>query len=689
MSGIGIGIIGCGLIADTHVDALKCILPNANIYVSDNMPGKADLLCKEYGLTGSYLDYREMFKNEDLVAVHILTPPHLHVTQALEAMQAGFHVIVEKPVAFSMKEVNGLYQEAQRLQKIVSVGHSLLCQPSVIKVLEYLRKSENEEVLFVNSFYGIESEGIFSSMNKNYGHWKSSIPGGPIIDTLVHPVSFLVEFTGDPLHVNSKTIFRENKASEIHICWEGNGVIANVLISNSAKPFRRMTEVVTNRRTYVVDHSTDIIIVSNIGPGPRSVQKVYRNLSYSYQLMKGTLHTVGNVIRGRMKQNPGTRGIIQNFYECLHEGKSREVSVSEKNVVRTTAIIEKVIPEIGNVNGEKKNEHKPEGTFSQKVSGGIVLVTGASGFLGRSLCEKLSEIGIPVRAQVRRGQNADRIFARNINKIYSDFKYDDVDYDSLTKDANVIVHSAHASGAKTLEQNRRINVDAAIKLYDAGARNGCELYIYISSVAVYGLKNTRKPVFEEDSLRNNGRHYEFYIRSKIEGENQLRSRAGVGNPRLIILRPGILYSPEGERLTKKSIPLRDGTRLFVLFGNGKNSLPYTRGDILSDAICDIIINKKVKEGMYNLTGAQLDTCEEFIRKRLYLKGITCKFVKIPATPLLAVSTILEVLYRLTGRQCPPKLSKYMIDSAIRNKVYDNSKAIECFEWDPMKAIAIE
>jgi len=31
----------------------------------------------------------------------------------------------------------------------------------------------------------------------------------------------------------------------------------------------------------------------------------------------------------------------------------------------------------------------------------------------------------------------------------------------------------------------------------------------------------------------------------------------------------------------------------------------------------------------------------------------------------------------------------MIDSAIRNKVYDNSKAIECFEWDPMKAIAIE
>jgi predicted dehydrogenase/nucleoside-diphosphate-sugar epimerase len=689
MSGIGIGIIGCGLIADTHVDALKCLIPNANIYVSDIIPGKADLLRKEYSLAGSYLDYREMFRNEDLVAVHVLTPPQYHVEQALEAMKAGFHVIVEKPIAFSVKEVTGLYQEAQRLQKVVSVGHSLLCQPSVIKVLDYLRKNGNEEVLFVNSFYGIESDSILPIKNKNNGHWKNSIPGGPIIDSLVHPVSLLVEFTGDPLNVNSQTIFRENNASEVHICWKGNGVIANVLISNSAKPFRRMTEVVTNRRTFVVDHSADIIIVSNIGPGPRSVQKVYRNLSYSYQFVKGTLNTVGNVIMRRMKQNPGTRGIIQNFYECLREGKSRGVSVSEQNVVNTTALIEKVIQETGNADGKIINENKAIGTLSKKLSGGLVLVTGASGFLGRSLCEKLSDCGITVRAQVRRGQNADRICSRNIKKIYADFKYDDVDYDSLTKDANVIVHAAHASGAKTFEQHRRINVDTALKLYDAGARNRCDLFIYISSVAVYGLKNTKKPVLEEDSLENSGRYYEFYIRSKIAGENQLRSRAGVGNPNLVILRPGILYSPEGERLTKKSIPLRDGTRMFVVIGNGKNSLPYTRGDILSNAICDIIINKPAKGGTFNLTGAQLDTSEAFIRKRLHSKGITCKFVKIPATPLLAMSTILEALYRITGRQCAPNLSKYVIGSAIRSKVYDNSRAIECIGWDPIKAIAIE
>lgn len=684
MSRMNIGIIGCGLIADTHVYGLKDAVPDADIYVSDTMPGKAQLMCKQHGLAGSYTDYHEMLNRKDLLAIHVLTPPRLHVDQAIDAIRAGCHVIIEKPAAFSVQEIRNVFQEARTHDKVVTVGHSLLCQPSVLKLFDCLR-NEDDDVLFVKSFYGIESDNILSRESKVNSHWKFTIPGGPVMDSLVHPVSLLVEFTGDPKDINTRATMKQGRVDQADVSWEGNGVLASVSVSFSAKPFRRITEVVTNKRTLVVDHSMETLIVCNVGPGPRSVQKVYRNLSYSCQLAKGTLVTSTNVLRGRMKQNPGTRGIIKNFYEHLDSPGDKKCSVSEDNVIRTTEIIERLSGAAGSV-VKGRNDPADQPVLSQRATGPLVLVTGASGFLGRSLCEKLPEIGCGVKAQVRRGQNADRISSPQVQKIYMDFRYDDADYDSLTKSVDVIVHAAHASGAKTLEQYRAVNVKGAIDLYEAGKRNGCELFIYISSVAVYGLRNRRRTASEADDIGSNARHWDFYARSKIEGEDGLLEKAGSGGPKLLILRPGILYSADGQRLTKRTIPLRDGKRLMVVIGNGRNFLPYTRVDAISDVICRIIKEKLGGETIYNLTGAQTEACAEFVRRRLGAKGIKCIAFRIPALPLRAVALLLEGVSRIAGKKSEPKLSRYVIDSSTRNMSYDNSKAIKDLAWDPQVAV---
>ena len=681
-----IGIIGCGIIADTHVEAIKEAMPGADICVCDPLPGKAELLRKKYGLKSSYNAIGKMLSVENPFSVHVLSPPQFHVEHTSQCLESGCHVLVEKPLAFNSSDVDMLYDTARKNNKALCVDHSLFYQPSIQKMFEKMQSDAENDVLYVNCFYGLDVEGATPALAPE-GHWKLGLPGGAIIDSIIHPVTLAVEMTEGPRDMKINFSGPRVNPQEVCISWQGQKAMASIIVSSQAKPFRRVTEVTTRKQTFVIDHSTESLVSLTAGFGPKSLRKLLRNFGYGTQLILGTIGTVINVLRGKLKENPGARGLIKSYYKQLMEGSSPPIS--EENVRNSTYALEKIVevltpPKPEESAGEKISEED----VGQSVQKKTTLVTGASGFLGNNICKVLCEKKHRVIAQVRRGPNSDKLQFLSLEKIFEDFNYEPVNYERLLKEANEVIHCAHGAGAKTWEQVKRANVDATIALYEAAAKAGCKKFIFISSVAVYGVHQKKRFTVNEETPASLGNsRWDFYIRSKTMAEKELLDRASKGGPKLLIIRPGILYSADGIRLARRSLPLKN-SRLLITFGNGKNHSPYTRVDILAEAICETLDRDSFPEGIYNMAGNPEEDSRDFIYNRMKKLGVTCRFLTLPALPFRLMASVLEFIHTVTLRKSPPKITRYIIDSSTRDIHYDCSKAEKELGWNSQKAIEI-
>jgi predicted dehydrogenase len=213
-----IGIVGCGQIADTHVEAIREARPSAEIHVCDPLPGKAELLRAKYGLRGAYTSIAEMLEKVRPFSVHILSPPHLHIDHARECIASGCHLLIEKPLTFDSAAVDDLYACAAARNCVVCVDHSLLFQPSVARMLATIRATPGLCVLSVASFYGIDPEPM-SPYTGDGSRWKDRIPGAAITDTMVHPLALAVHLTGEPGNLHANVVVGNRGVENARMSW--------------------------------------------------------------------------------------------------------------------------------------------------------------------------------------------------------------------------------------------------------------------------------------------------------------------------------------------------------------------------------------------------------------------------------------------------------------------------------------
>lgn len=117
---VKIGIIGCGGIANgKHLPALKK-LPNVQMVAfCDIIKEKAEQAAKVYGTPDAkvFTDYHDILKMDDIEVVHVLTPNRSHSFITVDALEAGKHVMCEKPMAINAEEAKKMVDAAKRTGK--------------------------------------------------------------------------------------------------------------------------------------------------------------------------------------------------------------------------------------------------------------------------------------------------------------------------------------------------------------------------------------------------------------------------------------------------------------------------------------------------------------------------------------------------------------------------------------------
>lgn len=178
------GIIGCGGIANgKYLPAMK---RNGNFEIvafCDSMEEKAQKAKTEYGTKDAkvYTDYTELLK-EDVEAVYVLTPNNSHAPISIAALEAGKHVMCEKPMAKSYAEAKAMADTAERMGRILTIGY----QNRYRADSEYLKKvckaGELGEIYYAKAHAvrrrAVPTWGVFLDEEKQ--------GGGPLIDIGTH-----------------------------------------------------------------------------------------------------------------------------------------------------------------------------------------------------------------------------------------------------------------------------------------------------------------------------------------------------------------------------------------------------------------------------------------------------------------------------------------------------------------------
>lgn len=143
---IGYGYWGPNLARNFHY------LPEAWLVAcADSDPARVQEAARLYPLKQATTDYRAVIANPTLDAVVIATPVRSHYEIARAALEAGKHVLVEKPLAMSSHEARELIELARRCQRVLMVGHTFEYNPAVWKIKELLAAGALGQLFYVYS----------------------------------------------------------------------------------------------------------------------------------------------------------------------------------------------------------------------------------------------------------------------------------------------------------------------------------------------------------------------------------------------------------------------------------------------------------------------------------------------------------------------------------------------------------
>src|ERR687884_945739 len=144
MSKVKVAVVGTGLIATKkHLPSLRRLDDRATIVgLVDVNQDAARAVAREFGIANVYGSLRELLEAQRPDMIDICTPPRTHAALAVEALEGGAHVMIEKPMAISVEECDRIVEAAGRAGRKVCVAHSDLFYESFMKARERVRTGE-------------------------------------------------------------------------------------------------------------------------------------------------------------------------------------------------------------------------------------------------------------------------------------------------------------------------------------------------------------------------------------------------------------------------------------------------------------------------------------------------------------------------------------------------------------------
>ncbi len=254
---IRIGVIGCGYWGPNLVRALSETAGASVVRVSDLRQGRLELIARRHPGIETTTHADDILSDASIDAVVIATPPDTHHRLALDALNRGKHVFVEKPLATKTAEAEQIVEMADRKRRTLLVGHLFLYHPAVVEIRSLLERGD------LGTVYCI------SSTRCNLGPPNTNID--VLWDLAPHDISMVLHFMRDtPIEVRAygASFTNPRYAETVFTTLRfGDGRIANIHASWLTPGKTRLMQLIGSKRVVIYDDMQQVQKVQIFEPG--------------------------------------------------------------------------------------------------------------------------------------------------------------------------------------------------------------------------------------------------------------------------------------------------------------------------------------------------------------------------------------------------------------------------------------
>ncbi len=311
-----------------------------------------------------------------------------------------------------------------------------------------------------------------------------------------------------------------------------------------------------------------------------------------------------------------------------------------------------------------------------------ILVTGASGFIGRHVATWLADAGHRVIAT---GRDRARLHMGNdaIHAVPADLASDPLD--ALLDDCECVVHCAALSSPWGLADDfQRANVTATGRLLDAARRHRVRRFIHLGSPSIYFQFRDQYDLGE--GFTPPARWITEYARSKWDAECRVRAAAGNGMQTLI-LRPRAVYG-EGDRAILPRLQAVAARGWFPLINGGRALIDITHIDNLVALIAHCVGADVPGDGRaYNVSNGAPVHVRTLLETLFSALAQPVRLVPLPRMPALALATLAERWALRQPGQPEPRLSRYGVGVLGYSQTLDIGRARRELKYAPHTDLA--
>ena len=197
MKKVKIGLVGAGNIAKAHLTAYARIETVEITAICDINPQILKETAKQFGIEKIYSNETEMLKAEQLDAVDICVCNCYHASCSIEALNAGFHVLCEKPMAANAEEAESMLEAARKNQKLLMIGFVMRFGDEAKIAMDFINQDYLGDIYYSKATY-LRRHGAPGGwfVNRDFS------AGGPVIDLGVHVIDLTRYLMGNPKPVS-------------------------------------------------------------------------------------------------------------------------------------------------------------------------------------------------------------------------------------------------------------------------------------------------------------------------------------------------------------------------------------------------------------------------------------------------------------------------------------------------------
>jgi predicted dehydrogenase len=350
-----IALVGCGKVADQHVQAIHRIPGCKIVALCDRELLMAKQLGERTGVTICFSDLSEMLQTTRPDVVHITTPPQSHFPVAKQCLEFGSHVYLEKPFTITASEAESLIDLAEHRSLKITVGHNYLFTLEMLEMRRLLKEGFlGGRPSHLESYWSYDLADLryASAFLSNRAHWVRQLPGQLFHNLISHGIAKLAEFLDEVVEIiatayqsdHLRSLGLEDVLDELRVLIrDKHGTTAFFCFSTQAKGLNLL-------RAYGPSGSISANIIT--GSLIRSPSRSYKSyLTYFIPPLRNASEHFGNArrnianfLRRRLYQDFGMKELIERFYNSVRLGDEPPISYSE--IISTARIMDEIFAQI-------------------------------------------------------------------------------------------------------------------------------------------------------------------------------------------------------------------------------------------------------------------------------------------------------------------------------------------------------